>query len=231
MTTHTHIGETAHGKPVSLTRDERLRHMAIFGSTGVGKTTFLLNIVAQDIARGDGLLVIDPHGDFAERALTLVPPSRNNQVCYVNLTDSAYPVGFNVLEDPGPRSTRRRRRRHRLRHARHLDRHVGPAARTSAAPLDHGAHRNAQRLACAFAAASHRRRLSRPRSLPRRQSPDPRLFRAALQHLARRLPRASDRSGLEQNRRLPLLPRDPATSSARPRARCISSRPWRNSAS
>ena len=102
MTTHTHIGETSHGKPVSLTHDERLRHMAIFGSTGVGKTTFLLNIVGQDIARGDGLLVIDPHGDFAERSLTLVPPSRNNQVCYVNLTDSAYPVGFNVLEDPGP---------------------------------------------------------------------------------------------------------------------------------
>ena len=102
MTTHTHIGQTANGKPVSLTRDERLRHMAIFGSTGVGKTTYLLNIVGQDIARGDGLLVIDPHGDFAERALTLVPPSRNNQVCYVNLTDSAYPVGFNILEDPGP---------------------------------------------------------------------------------------------------------------------------------
>ena len=102
MTTHTHIGETANGKPVALTRDERLRHMAIFGSTGVGKTTFLLNIVGQDIARGDGLLVIDPHGDFAERALTLVPPSRNNQVCYVNLTDSAYPIGFNVLEDVTP---------------------------------------------------------------------------------------------------------------------------------
>ena len=102
MTTHTHIGQTSNGKPVSLTRDERLRHMAVFGSTGVGKTTFLQNIVAQDIARGDGLLVIDPHGDFAERALTLVPPSRNNQVCYFNLTDSAYPVGFNILEDPGP---------------------------------------------------------------------------------------------------------------------------------
>jgi len=66
MTTYTHIGQTSNGKLVSLTRDERLRHMAIFGSTGVGKTTFLLNIVAQDIGRGDGLLVIDPHGDFAE---------------------------------------------------------------------------------------------------------------------------------------------------------------------
>ena len=139
MTTHTHIGQTSNGKPVSLTRDERLRHMAIFGSTGVGKTTFLLNIVGQDIARGDGLLVIDPHGDFAERALTLVPPSRNNQVCYFNLTDSAYPGRLQCPRRSWPRSTRRRRRRHRRRHARHLDGHVGPAARTSSAPFDHGA--------------------------------------------------------------------------------------------
>ena len=102
MKTHTHIGQTSRGNPVSLTRDERLRHMAVFGSTGVGKTTFLLNIVAQDIARGDGLLLIDPHGDFAEMALSLVPPSRNNQVCYFNLTDNAYPVGFNVLDDVSP---------------------------------------------------------------------------------------------------------------------------------
>ena len=88
---HTHMGETSNGKPVALTCDKRLRHMAIFGSTGVGKTTFLLNIVGQDIARGDRPLVIDPHGDFAEKALSLVPPSRNNQVCYVDLTDSALP--------------------------------------------------------------------------------------------------------------------------------------------
>src|SRR5271165_770009 len=102
MKAHTHIGTDAAGRPITLTSDERLRHTAIFGATGVGKTTLLLNIVAQDIARGDGLLVIDPHGDFAEKALSLVPPSRNNQVCYFNLTDSAYPVGFNVLEDVLP---------------------------------------------------------------------------------------------------------------------------------
>ena len=147
MTTDTHIGETSHGKPVSLTRDERLRHMAIFGSTGVGKTTFLLNIVAQDIARGDGLLVIDPHGDFAERALSLVPPSRNNQVCYFNLTDSAYPVGFNVLEDPGPDQRAVVADGIVCRHARHLDGHVGPAARADPSSLGRGAHRDAKRIA------------------------------------------------------------------------------------
>ena len=163
MTTDTHIGETSHGKSVSLTRDERLRHMAVFGSTGVGKTTFLLNVVAQDIARGDGLLVIDPHGDFAERALALVPPSRNNQVCYVNLTDSAYPVGFNVLQDPGP-DQRAVVADGIVAGMRAIwSGYVGPAARADPAALDYGAHRNTQRVAGALAKGSyHRRRPSAP---------------------------------------------------------------------
>ncbi|MBZ5630046.1 MAG: anhydro-N-acetylmuramic acid kinase [Acidobacteriia bacterium] len=37
-----------------------------------------------------------------------------------------------------------------------MDGHVGPSARTSSAPLDYGAHRHAQRIACAFAEAPHR---------------------------------------------------------------------------
>ena len=185
MTTHTHIGQTSHGKPVSLTRDERLRHMAIFGSTGVGKTTFLLNIVAQDIARGDGLLVIDPHGDFAEKALSLVPPSRNNQVCYFNLTDSAYPVGFNVLEDVAPD--------HRAVVA------DGVVAGMRAIWIDMWGPRLEQilRHSCAAlletpnaslvlaAAASHRHGLSRPHHRSHHQSPDAGFFRTPIQQLAR----------------------------------------------
>ncbi len=99
MTHDITIGHRLDGNAISLSSEERLRHIGILGSTGVGKTTLLLNIVAQDIARGDGLLLLDPHGDFAEAALTLVPPSRNNHVCYFNLTDRDYPIGFNVLED------------------------------------------------------------------------------------------------------------------------------------
>lgn len=99
MATHTQIGRSLSGRTISLSKVERLRHTAIFGSTGVGKSTLLLNIVAQDIARGDGLLLLDPHGDLAEYALSLVPPWRNNQTCYFNLTDRDFPIGFNVLED------------------------------------------------------------------------------------------------------------------------------------
>ncbi len=180
MDDHTHIGHTSHGKPVALTRDERLRHMAIFGSTGVGKTTFLLNIVAQDIARGDGLLVIDPHGDFAEKALSLVPPSRNNQVCYFNLTDSAYPIGFNVLEDVAPD--------HRAVVAdgvvagmRAIWTTCGAPARTDPSPFMRGAPRDAERVSRLAAAASHRYGLSRPHHRSHHQSPDAGLFRTPIQ--------------------------------------------------
>ena len=107
---------------------------------------------------------------------SLVPPSRNNQVCYFNLTDSAYPVGFNVLEDPGARSSRRRRRRHRRRHARHLDRHVGPPARTNPSPLGRGAHRDAERIACACCRGFSPMRIFAPASLSRITNPLTRAF-------------------------------------------------------
>jgi hypothetical protein len=102
MPTHTYIGRTSNQSAITLALQERLRHTVILGSTGVGKTTLLLNIVAQDIARGDGLLLLDPHGDLAEYALSLVPKYRSNQVCYFNLTDHDFPIGFNVLEDVAP---------------------------------------------------------------------------------------------------------------------------------
>ena len=100
---HTSLGLTADGiYQISLTREERLRHMALFGMTGVGKTTLLAHIIAQDAARGDGLMFIDPNGDAAEQVLGLIPRHRANQVCYLNLADLDFPVGFNVLEDVVP---------------------------------------------------------------------------------------------------------------------------------
>ena len=106
---------------------------------------------------------------------------RNNQVCYVNLTDSAYPVGFNVLEDLGPD--------HRAVVADGIVAGMraiwtdmwGPRLEQILRHSMRGAHRNAERIARAFAAASHRCGLSRPRRLSRRQSPDARLFRTAIQ--------------------------------------------------
>ena len=102
MDNHTVIGTDSDGTPVALSLPERLRHVAVFGATGVGKSTLLRHIVEQDIARGEGVLFIDPHGDDAELLIDSIPAHRTNQVCYFDLTDRDFPVGFNVLEDVAP---------------------------------------------------------------------------------------------------------------------------------
>jgi len=48
-----------------IRQPDRLMHMYVIGQTGVGKTTFLHNLMRQDIAAGRGFCFIDPHGDLA----------------------------------------------------------------------------------------------------------------------------------------------------------------------
>ncbi len=80
---------------------DRRRHMYIVGKTGSGKSEFIKNLVAQDIANGYGVAVIDPHGDLADACLGLVPKERIDDVVYFNPGDIERPFGLNMLEfDP-----------------------------------------------------------------------------------------------------------------------------------
>ena len=72
--------------------------MAILGQTGTGKSTLALNLAIQDIRNGASLAVVDPHGDLVETILAHVPKNRTNDVIYINPSDAANPVGFNILE-------------------------------------------------------------------------------------------------------------------------------------
>ncbi len=72
--------------------------MYIIGQTGTGKSTLLLNMIAQDIIAGTGVAIIDPHGDLAESALDQVPLQRINDVVYFNPSDRDHPIAFNVLD-------------------------------------------------------------------------------------------------------------------------------------
>jgi len=82
--------------------DDRRRHMYVVGKTGMGKTTMLENMVLNDIYAGNGVGVIDPHGDFAEKIINFIPPKRINDVVYFNPADVNYPIGFNILETINP---------------------------------------------------------------------------------------------------------------------------------
>jgi hypothetical protein len=80
---------------------DRTRHMYVIGKSGVGKSTLLENMAIQDIVRGEGVAVLDPHGSFAEKMLDYVPQERIKDVIYFAPFDTDYPISFNVLEDVG----------------------------------------------------------------------------------------------------------------------------------
>jgi hypothetical protein len=84
-----------------LTREDRRRHMYIIGQTGTGKSVTMQSMIAQDLASGEGLTVLDPHGALAEWTLANVPKERVDDVIYFNPADVDYPMGLNMLEyDP-----------------------------------------------------------------------------------------------------------------------------------
>lgn len=72
--------------------------MYIIGKTGTGKSTLIQNMVISDIREGNGLCLIDPHGDLAEGILDFIPKKRVKDVIYFNLADLEYPIALNPLE-------------------------------------------------------------------------------------------------------------------------------------
>jgi len=81
-----------------IKRDDRRRHFYVVGKTGMGKTVMISNMIIQDIERGEGVAVVDPHGELVEGLLCSIPSSRVNDVVYFNPADLEYPIAFNILE-------------------------------------------------------------------------------------------------------------------------------------
>lgn len=84
-------------REVWLTSEQRVRHTHCIGGTGSGKSTLLFNLILQDIANGEGLAVIEPHGDLIDRVLGALPPERVNDVVLIDPSDEGFVVPFNVL--------------------------------------------------------------------------------------------------------------------------------------
>jgi DNA helicase HerA-like ATPase len=82
---------------VSVPASLRLRHTHVIGATGTGKSTMLLSMIAQDMQQGNGLSVLDPHGDLIESILAYVPQNRIDDVILIDPADGEFPVGFNIL--------------------------------------------------------------------------------------------------------------------------------------
>lgn len=89
-------------KVFGIKLDDRRRHVYVIGKTGMGKSTMIENMVVQDIKNGQGVALVDPHGDAVEKMINYVPSHRVNDVIYFNPADVDYPIAFNVLESVNP---------------------------------------------------------------------------------------------------------------------------------
>jgi hypothetical protein len=88
-------------QPVHMHYPDRMRHLYMIGKTGVGKTVLFQNMVLQDIRNGHGVCYIDPNGDAIEWILRHIPQERVQDVILVDPSDTARPLGLNLLEfDP-----------------------------------------------------------------------------------------------------------------------------------
>lgn len=78
---------------------DRMRHTYVIGKSGTGKSTLLENMAADDIREGRGVIIVDPHGEFADKALACVPKGRISDVVLIDPSDRAFPVALNLLEN------------------------------------------------------------------------------------------------------------------------------------
>ncbi|KDN23133.1 type IV secretory system conjugative DNA transfer family protein [Amycolatopsis rifamycinica] len=83
---------------LALSPVESAQHLQVVGPTGSGKTALLSNLIAQDMAAGHGVLLIESKGDLFNTALQLVPEHRVQDVVLVDVADVDHPVGFNILQ-------------------------------------------------------------------------------------------------------------------------------------
>ncbi|MBJ8031257.1 helicase HerA domain-containing protein [Bacillus cereus group sp. N21] len=99
-----YIGDHSyHGvaSPVHLPLEGLNRHMAIWGGTSMGKSTFLVNF-CEDLAkvRTDenrvGFTLIDPHGSTAADVVARIPEEQRHLVRYVRFADGKFP--FNIYK-------------------------------------------------------------------------------------------------------------------------------------
>ena len=80
-----------------IKREDRRRHIYTVGKSGVGKSKFLELLIRQDVAYGQGICLIDPHGDLIENILDFVPEERVNDVVVIDPSDINFPISFNPL--------------------------------------------------------------------------------------------------------------------------------------
>src|SRR5256885_10232392 len=80
-----------------IKNEDRFSHIYIIGKTGTGKSTLLETMASQDLERGNGFALVDPHGDLVARIAAHIPQWRQADTIYLNAADPAQLYGYNPL--------------------------------------------------------------------------------------------------------------------------------------
>ena len=78
---------------------DRKYHIYMIGKAGSGKSTLIENMCYQDIIKGNGIGLIDPHGELADKIINYIPKERTKDVIYFNPSDTEWPIAFNIIEE------------------------------------------------------------------------------------------------------------------------------------
>lgn len=84
--------------PVYMKRNDRTRHHYIIWKSWGWKSVFIGALARQDVWNGDGLCVIDPHGDLVEGIMEYIPKERAQDVVYFDAGNEDRPMGLNLYD-------------------------------------------------------------------------------------------------------------------------------------
>ncbi len=84
--------------PFGIKRGDRRRHLYAIGKSGSGKSKLLELLIAEDIKNGEGIAVLDPHGDLIDNIMRYIPENRIEDVVLLDPADTEFPIAFNPLE-------------------------------------------------------------------------------------------------------------------------------------
>lgn len=86
-------------QPVSfgIKQADRRAHIYLLGKTGTGKSTLLEALMLDDLRKGNGFALLDPHGDLLKRIRENIPKERQNDLIDFDVSDPNQPYGFNPI--------------------------------------------------------------------------------------------------------------------------------------
>ncbi|MGZ3947109.1 MAG: type IV secretory system conjugative DNA transfer family protein [Flavisolibacter sp.] len=89
--------DTRTNQQVTIDDNSRFSGCYIIGKQGVGKSTLVEQMICQDIEKGYGVIVLDPHGQLIDNVIARMSGKHIGRAYLLDITDLAYPFGFNIF--------------------------------------------------------------------------------------------------------------------------------------